>query len=119
MALGKLLLNLGLAAEQPVERGIQLLLADRLEREQRTERRGRRRAVELARRRQFRGRLDHPSDDHRQSQGDQTGGRAAGRKQTIKADLAGRPQHRGDMPMRQAAQHRQPRVGSRQHLIAQ
>ena len=86
----------------------QQLRPNRLEREQRTERRRRRRGVELARRRQFRGRFDHPSDDHRQRQGDQAGGCPARRKQTIKADLTGRPQHRGDMPMRQAAQYRQP-----------
>ena len=77
------LLDVRLLADQPVESGIEVLLADRSEPQQRTERGSRRRHIELARRRQLGGWVDDAGEvDHARR-------RSFDCEQPIKANLAG------------------------------
>ena len=64
-----------------------------------------------------RGRIDDAGEDHRQDQDGQAGGGLTGGQQAIEADLASDTQHRGDVSVRQAAQHRQPLGGGAEHLV--
>ena len=99
--------------------GVEFLLADRPQFQQRAKRGGRGRGVELPRGGQLGGGIDDAGEDHRQDQRGQAGGRLTGGQQAIEADLASDAQHRGDVSVRQAAQHRQPLGGAAQHLVAQ
>ncbi|MDA8051639.1 MAG: hypothetical protein M0002_16840, partial [Rhodospirillales bacterium] len=61
--------------------------------------------VELARGGQLGGCVDDPGDDHGEHQRDQAGGCSAGHQEAIEADLACGAEHRGDLAVRQTAQH--------------
>ncbi|MDA8051495.1 MAG: hypothetical protein M0002_16090, partial [Rhodospirillales bacterium] len=54
---------------------------------------------------QLGGCVDDPGDDHGEHQRDQACGCSAGHQEAIEADLACGAEHRGDLAVRQTAQH--------------
>ena len=95
-------LDLRLRRAQQIEGSIELVLIDRTQPEHGAERMHSTRLAQLARGRELGRRLEHPGDDQRQRQS----GLAlrALRQQAREAELAGHPEHHGDMAVRQRAQ---------------
>ena len=102
VALGEDLLDAGLAAAQKVEGGVELVLVDLgPEAEHGAERVGGGRLAELARGRELGGRLDDPRHDHGE---DQLGPALRPlRQHLVEPEPAHRPEHGGDMAVRQRA----------------
>ena len=93
--------TLSLAAAQKVEGGVELVLVDLAEAEHGAERVGGGRLAELARGRELGGRLDDPRHDHGE---DQLGPPLRPlRQHLVEPEPAHRPEHRGDMAVRQRA----------------
>ena len=101
VALGEDLLDAGLAAAQKVEGGVEFVLVDLAEAEHGAERVGGGRLAELARGRELGGRLDDPRHDHGQ---DQLGPALRSvRQHLVEPEPAHRPEHGGDVAVRQRA----------------
>src|SRR5208337_4528638 len=101
VALGEDLLDAGLAAAQKIEGGVELVLVDLAEAEHGAERVGCRRLAELTRGRELRGRLDDPRHDHGE---DQPGPALRSlRQRLVEPEPAHRPEHGGDVTVRQRA----------------
>ncbi len=101
MALSEDLLDARLAAAQKVEGGVEFVLVDLAEAEHGAERVGGGRLAELARGRELGGRLDDPRHDHGE---DQLGPPLRPlRQHLVEPEPAHRPEHRGDMAVRQRA----------------
>jgi hypothetical protein len=101
VALGEDLLDAGLAATQEVEGGVEFVLVDLAQAEHGAERVGGGRLAELARGRQLGGRLDDPRHDHGE---DQLGPALRSmRQRLVEPELAHRPEHGGDVAVRQRA----------------
>ena len=90
-----------LAGQQPVERGIQLLLVDWPQAEHRAQAGGGGGRIERLGGRQLRGRGEDPADDQRHDQ--IAAAVALGAEQAVETDLAQRAEHGGDMAVRQRA----------------
>ena len=89
----------GLAAAQKVEGGVELVLVDLAQAEHGAERVGGGRLAELARGRELGGRLDDPRHDHGH---DQLGPALRSvRQHLVEPEPAHRPEHGGDVAMRQ------------------
>ena len=93
--------TLGLAAAQKVEGGVELVLVDLAQAEHGAERVGGGRLAELARGRELGGRLDDPRHDHGE---DQPGPPLRSlRQRLVEPEPAHRPEHGGDVAVRQRA----------------
>ncbi len=99
--MGEDLLDAGLAAAQEVEGGVEFVLVDLAQAEHGAERVGGGRLAELARGRQLGGRFDDPRDDHGE---DQLGPAPRSlRQRLVEPEPAHRPEHGGDVAVRQRA----------------
>ena len=101
VAFGEDFLDVGLAAAQEVEGGVEFVLVDSAEVQHRAERVGGGRLAELARGGELGGRLDDPRHDHRQDQLGRTVRPL--RQHLVEPEPAHRPERRGDMAVPQRA----------------
>jgi hypothetical protein len=117
VALGERRLDCRLPLAEPVERGVEFGLVDLAQAEHTAQARARRRRVEVACRRQLRGRMNNPADEQRKNEIAHSRRRPT--EQPVEADAAQRSEHRRDMTVRQRAMDLQPVARHRMTALEQ